>query len=156
VASLPLLPAELRLLDPRLWLRAFEDLHVLSQAAVTALDDLHTVAEVAKGLESVEARLTARVSAAEAVLDEAVGIGRELPAKIDRVDGHAEQLLRAVDDITGSLPLARELLESVQVLNAAATTLAAAAEPLQGATERLGRIADRLPGGAGARRRGTS
>src|SRR3954454_19225358 len=126
------LPIDLRALDPRLVLRAFEDLHTLSQVAVAALDDLHTVAEVARGLEEVEARLTARIASAEAVLEEAVGIARGLLAIDDR---------------------AAEVLESVQILNAAATTLAAAVEPLQGATERLGRITDRLPGAPGKRAR---
>src|SRR4051794_29263209 len=125
MATLPFFPVDLRLLDPRLVVRAFEDLHTLSEVAVAALDDLHTVAEVARGLEEVEARLTARIESAEAVLEEAVGIARGLLAIDDR---------------------AAEVLESVQILNASATTLAAAVEPLQGATERLGRMTDRLPG----------
>jgi hypothetical protein len=113
-------------IDPRLWLRAFEDLHTLATAATAALDDLHTVAEVAKELHDIEARLTARVDAAQSTLEEAVQIADRLLAFDDR---------------------AAEVLESVQVLNAAATTLATAVEPLQGTAERLGRIADRLPGG---------
>ena len=121
-------------IDPRLWLRAFDDLHTLSQAAVAALDDLHTVADVARDLQDIEARLTERIDAAQRTLEEAVGIADRLLAFDDR---------------------AAEVLETVTILNASATTLAAAVEPLQGATERLGRIADRLPGG-GARRRGTS
>ena len=120
-----------RILDPRLWLRAFDDLHTLSEAAVAALDDLHAVAEIAKGLEDIEARLTTRVESAQETLEEAVAIARRLLVIDDR---------------------AAEVLESVQILNAAATTLAAAVEPLQGATERLGRIADRLPGGGAGRR----
>ena len=111
-----------RLIDPRLWLRAFDDLHTLAQAAVAIVDDVHDVAEVARGLDSLEAR----VASAEATLAEAVTIARGLLAIDDR---------------------AAEVLETVQVLNQSAKTLAAAAEPLQGATERLGRITDRLPGG---------
>lgn len=118
---------DVRLIDPRLWLRAFDDLHTLAQAAVAIVDDVHDVAEVARGLEGLEARL----ASAEATLAEAVTIARGLLAIDDR---------------------AAEVLETVQVLNASAKTLAAAAEPLQGATERLGRIADRLPGGGGGRR----
>ena len=120
--------------DPRLLLRAFDDLHTLSQAAVTALDDLHTVADVARNLQDIEERLTARIVAAQTTLEEAVAIADRLLAFDDR---------------------AAEVLETVTILNASATTLAAAVEPLQGATERLGRITDRLPGG-GAKRRGTS
>ena len=132
VPPLPLL-VDPRILSPRVWLRALDDIHTLSTAAVEALDDLHAVAEVARGLEDVEARLTARIESAEAVLEEAVGIARGLLAFEDR---------------------AGELLEAAQVLNGAATTLAAAVEPLQGAIERLGRIADRLPGAGGKKKKG--
>ena len=65
-----------RLLDPRTWLRATDDLHTLSVTAVAALEDLHTVAQVARGLEQVEARLTARIASGEATLHEAVDVAR--------------------------------------------------------------------------------
>ena len=109
-------------IDPRLYLRAFEDLHQLAGAAVRIVDDVHDVAEVARRLDGLEAR----VASAEATLAEAVEIARGLLAMDAR---------------------AAEVLETVQILNTSAVTLAAAVEPLQGVTERLGRIADRLPGG---------
>jgi hypothetical protein len=120
-----------RILDPRVWLRALDDIHTLSTATVSALEDLHTVAEVARGLEDVEARLTARMASAEAVLAEVAGLARGLLAFDQR---------------------AGELLEAAHVLNGAATTLAAAVEPMQGAIERLGRVTARLPGGGGAKK----
>jgi cell division septum initiation protein DivIVA len=119
----PPLPFDPRLLDPRLWLRAFEDLHTLSEAAVIALEDLHRMATLAQDLRD----------------------------RIDEIDARAAQLLHAAEEIRDSLPLARELLDAAQVLGTAGTTMAAAVEPLQGITERLGRIADRLPGARRAR-----
>lgn len=146
----------LALLDPRLVLRA--------------LDDLHSLAEGVTAMAGIERRVTERMDHVEALLAEALdvlkllaGIERravEVLERIDRIDERAQELLvplGRVDDLVGlaeevreQTPAMHELLASVRALNAAAATLAAAAEPLQGATERLGRVADRLPG---ARRR---
>jgi hypothetical protein len=45
-------------------------------------------------------------------------------------------------------PDIRALADGMDELGNAITVLASAAQPLQGATERLGRVVDRLPGGA--------
>ena len=146
-------------IDPRLVLRAFDDLHVL--------------AETARTLPDVEARLTRRIESAEARLGDVIdaaapldGLGTRADgvlSGIDRVDARAAELLRAVDrvdsvehqvaelvrlaeEIRGGLPTLDEALDSIKQLNDAAGTLAAAVAPLQGTAERLGRIADRLPG----------
>jgi hypothetical protein len=95
-----------------------------------ALDDLHAIAETARSLPRVEQALTARIE--------------DLDARLAGVLEVAERLERG-------LPSIDRTLASIDVLGDAAATLAMAAGPLQGAAERLGRVADRLPGGARAR-----
>jgi len=51
----------------------------------------------------------------------------------ERLDARAGEVLAAIDELDKLAPTA--------------ATLAASVEPLQGASERLGRIVDRLPGG---------
>jgi hypothetical protein len=110
------------LIDPRLVLRA--------------LGDLHTIAEAARELPAVEARLTAQVRSAEA----------ELRRARKTADARAGALLAVLERLDSDLPSMAEAVESIRSLEAATKTLAAAVEPLQGVTERLGRIAERLPG----------
>ena len=113
------------LLDPRL--------------VVRALDDLHTLAEAARELPEIEARLTALVRSAEAELRRARKIA----------DARAEALQRVLERLDSDLPSIEQAVESIRSLEAATKTLAAAVEPLQGTAERLGRISDRLIGRRG-------
>jgi len=137
------------------------------------LDDIHAIAEAARLLPTVEARLTERIASAESRLDDVIAAAAPLKGLggradgvldgIDRVDVRAVELLAAVDrldsvearvaelvrlaeELRAGLPTLDDALGSIKQLNAAARTLAAAVEPLQGTAERLGRIADRLPG----------
>ena len=110
------------LLDPRLVLRALEDLHVL--------------AETARELPAIEARLTEQVRSAEA----------ELRRARKTADARAAALLAVLERLDSELPSMAEAVESIRSLDAATKTLAAAVEPLQGTAERLGRISDRLTG----------
>ena len=111
------------LIDPRLVLRA--------------LDDLHAVAEAARELSAIEARLTEQLTSAEA----------ELRRVRKTADARAGALLAVLERLDADLPSMAEAVESVRSLEAATKTLAAAVEPLQGTAERLGRISDRLIGG---------
>ena len=155
-------------IDPRLLLRA--------------LDDLHTLAQAAAGLNDVERRLTARMEAAEDLLEELNsgaadaleglrGVDRraaEVLAALARMDDRAEALLRGVDriddvdmqvrelvrlaaessqKIDAAVEAAHELTAAAHGLREASVPMAAAAEPLQGVAERLARINERLPGG---------
>ena len=110
------------LLDPRLVLRA--------------LDDLHVLAEAARELPEIEARLTAQVRSAEA----------ELRRARKTADARAAALLAVLERLDSELPSMAEAVDSIRSLDAATKTLAAAVEPLQGTAERLGRISDRLTG----------
>jgi ABC-type transporter Mla subunit MlaD len=139
------------LLDPRLIARA--------------LDDLHTIARVAGGLE-------ARLASAERTVEEAIVAARALAGiearavdlleRVDRVDArfgeilgsldqlgsvdaHIVELVRLAEEVRDGLPGLRQVLTTVEQLGTTTATLATTAEPLQGAAERLGRIADRLP-----------
>jgi len=111
------------LIDPRLVLRA--------------LDDLHAVAEAARELPAIEARLTEQLQSAEA----------ELRRARKTADARAGALLGVLERLDADLPSMAEAVASIRSLEAATKTLAAAVEPLQGTAERLGRISDRLTGG---------
>lgn len=111
---------------------------------IRALDDLHAVAEAARALPEIEARILERVAEIQAQFEEALEIGRsldsrggELTALGERLDRHATEFL--------------ELSTGLDEMNRSAEAMAAVAEPLHGAAERLGRIVDRLPGGRAPR-----
>jgi GTP1/Obg family GTP-binding protein len=110
------------LLDPRLVVRALEDLHALAEAA--------------RELPAIEARLTAQLRSAEA----------ELRRARKMADERAGELLRVLERLDSDLPSLEQAVESIRSLEAATKTLAVAAEPLQGTAERLGRISDRIAG----------
>lgn len=156
------------LIDPRL--------------VVRALDDLHEIAVATRSLPALEERLGDRLEAADRRLGEVVaaaddldGRATEVLAAVGSLDGRATEVLLAVrglletaqridsvedqvgelvrlaEELKTSLPVIDEVLETIRELSRAATTLAQGAEPLQGAAVRLGAIADRLPR-AGRRR----
>ena len=112
-----------------------------------ALDDLHTIAQAAAGLEDIERRIDARLA-------EIVALGERIAALDDRVDGidaraveilaTGERVEQAAKDVA---VVGRQIADALPVLQRAITM----AEPLEGAVERLGRIVDRLPGGVRAR-----
>jgi methyl-accepting chemotaxis protein len=109
-----------------------------------ALDDLHSLAVAARALPEIEARILARVAEIQEQFDQALEIGRsldarggELTALGEKLDAHAAACL--------------ELSTGLDEMNRSAEAMAAVAEPLHGAAERLGRIVDRLPGGRVAR-----
>ena len=126
-----------------------------------ALDDLHALAEAAKSLPDVEARLTLKVdeletraaevlealAQAEATLADGIAIGERLDERAIAVLDRTDRVVAAAYGVTQAAEHVIEVLPSLEASAAAATVLAQTAEPLQGLVERLGRIADRLPGG---------
>jgi hypothetical protein len=126
-----------------------------------ALDDLHALAEAAKSLPDVEARLTLKVdeletraaevlealAQAEATLADGIAIGERLDERAIAVLDRTDRVVAAAYGVTQAADHVAEVLPSLEASTAAATVLAQTAEPLQGLVERLGRIADRLPGG---------
>ena len=124
------------LVDPRLLVRALEDLHAIAAAA--------------RELPEVERRLTERLASAEAELRRANAHASELLVAVERIDDverEVSELVRLAGELRDGLPALDEALRSIRSLEGATATLASAAEPLQGTAQRLGRIADRLPGG---------
>jgi hypothetical protein len=146
------------LLPPRLLFRALDDLHTIALAA-SRLEDIeqridNRLAEavalgerIAELGEGVDGRLAAVLDKAEQVdarLGEVTALGDRVEGRIDEVLGTAARLDLAARDLADS---GRQLAEALPILARAAQM----AEPLEGAVERLGRIVDRLPGGARGR-----
>lgn len=131
------------LLPPRLLLRA--------------LDDLHAIALAAGRLEQIEQSLNRTVDSRAAEIlamgDRIDARATEILATVDRLDARAEEILamgdrmdgRAAEVVEAAREVAREgaaIAELLPVLGRAVEMV----QPLEGAVERLGRIADRLPG----------
>lgn len=168
------------LLPPRLVVRAMDDLHTLAQAARWATEvgeeldvrgavrDMRSLAEAARRLPDIERTLVGtekelakRADRLDARLREALKLVRsmegDLPAvagvleTADSINSQLTTVTRLADRVDDGLPSFERVLDSVDALREATAILAAAVEPLQGISERLGRVADRLPGGVRAR-----
>jgi hypothetical protein len=149
------------LLPPRLVLRALDDLHTIARAAA-ALEDIEArinerlvavielgerIAEIGEGIDDRFEEILAlgeRIVALGARVDDLVALGD----RVDQIDARAVEVLatgdrveQAARDVAAS---GRLIADALPVLQRAITM----AEPLEGAVERLGRIVDRLPGGA--------
>ena len=130
-----------------------------------ALDDLHTLALAAARLEQVEAALTERADAILAMgeridghADAVIEVGRRIVELGEQVDVRAEAILEMGERIGAQgeriEAAAREVADRGAQLTEALPVMERAlsmAEPLEGAVERLGRVVDRLPGGARGR-----
>lgn len=92
---------------------------------VRALDDIHRLAVATATIVEMQKRMDDRLTRVERQLDAIIDFGGEL-TKMDRRG--LELLGRALDD-----------------LGNATTSLTAIADPLRGATDRIGKIAERLP-----------
>lgn len=117
-----------------------------------ALDDLHTIATVA---EDVNRRLARLETSADALVT--IGAQMEVHARnvLDlggRIDERGKQIVaegKIIQDRAREVSeRAGQVLEALPLLERAI----ALAQPLEGAVERLGRVADRLPGGRAAAR----
>ena len=133
-------------LPARLVLRAFDDLHALAQAA-RALPDIE--ARLALQLDRLESRAGEVLEAmeqAEARLAEGILVGRALDERADTILENTERVITAAYAVAEGGEKVAAALPSLEASAAAATVLAQTAEPLQGLVERLGRVVDRLPG----------
>lgn len=142
---------------PKLVLRALDDLHTIATVAVQVSGQIDRILVLG---ERIDARAEAILALGERIDDRAEAIltlgGRidgqtqTIIAMGDRLGDQGEQLVahglllqdraKEVSDRAGDLIEALPLLERAIGL----------AMPLEGAVERLGRVADRLPGGRGA------
>lgn len=129
--------------------------------AAQALDDLHTLAVAARDVQT-------RADRVESVLVELLELGR----RVDRTGVEMLEMARTIDDRAEAVLALGEridirgaaIVEEGHALRASASEVTARAgqvlealplleravamaEPLEGAVERLGRVADRLPGG---------
>jgi methyl-accepting chemotaxis protein len=119
--------------------------------------DLHRLANAADDLPRIEAELTRMIEEAEGTMERGVrgveALVAALPdialgiAELSRAADAAEKMVGGIDEVRE----AREvLLSSRATLERASATIEEALlriEPLQGLTERIGRLSDRLPGG---------
>jgi hypothetical protein len=133
---------------------------VPARLILRALDDLHAIAQAARSLPDVEARLAERidelesratevldaVSTAEATLGDGIAVGRQLDERAGVILDSTERIVAAAHAVAEGADHVAAVLPSLEASATAATVLAQTAEPLQGLVERLGRIADRLPG----------
>jgi small-conductance mechanosensitive channel len=150
VASL----ADLVRLPPLALLRAFDDLHTLAQVG----------SELTRRMDELESRADDAVELLERLdsrADEILALGASIDARGQSIVELGEQLNTLGTEVHAQGVLieqrAAEVAERGAELVATLPTLEAAVNlvtPLEGAVERLGRMVDRLPGGA--RRPGTS
>ena len=117
--------------------------------ALRLLDDLHALAEAARTLPAVEARLTDRIEVLETRAAEAIAAVDTLTARADDALAVGRDVAATGREVARALPELERALDSIEGINQSATTLAQAAEPLLVAAERLGRIVDRVPQGFG-------
>jgi hypothetical protein len=144
VASL----ADLVKLPPLALLRAFDDLHTLAQVGtelMNRLDDLESRADDAvELLERIDARadeILALGASIDARGQQIVDLGERLHALGSEV--HAQGIL--IEQRAAEVAIrGEELVATLPTLEAAVALVT----PLEGAVERLGRMVDRLPGGA--------
>lgn len=130
----------------RLILRPFEDLHAIAEAA-RALPDVE--ARLSQRMDELESRATEvldAVSTAEATLGDGIAVGRQLDERAVVILDSTERIVAAAHAVAEGANHVAAVLPSLEASATAATMLAQTAEPLQGLVERLGRIADRLPG----------
>lgn len=141
-------------LPPLALLRAFDDLHTLAQVG----------SELTRRMDELESRADDAVELLERLdsrADEILALGASIDARGQSIVELGEQLNTLGTEVHAQGVLieqrAAEVAERGAELVATLPTLEAAVNlvtPLEGAVERLGRMVDRLPGGA--RRPGTS
>ncbi len=134
------------LLPPRLVLRALDDVHVLATSVPRVLAMGQRILDLGeRRYRRAEAILVlgGRIdSSAEQIIEmggEMHDLGTRILGQGDRIEQRAREVADRAADVSAALPL----LERAVALGV----------PLEGAVERLGRMVDRLPGGAAARRR---
>lgn len=121
-------------------------------SVLEAADRLDARAEgVLEAFEKVQVRAQDILDMGERLDDRAAEILEAFASFEERGDA----LLALATRIEEGTPELNRALEAIETLNEAAGTLASTAQPMQGALERVGRIADRLPGSPRPPRTGT-
>lgn len=146
---------------PKLLVRALDDLHQLATVAVRASDQIDRLLTLGERIDERTAALLALGERIEGRTDAMLALG-------ERMEGHADAILRTGQHLGAQgeqliahgvlleeraqevSDRAREVLEALPLLEKAIGL----AMPLEGAVERIGRVADRLPGGGQRKPRG--
>ena len=140
------------LFPQRLLVQAFDDLHRLADAAVSTTS---TIRSLRDDMDALRAAFAGADAELEALRKDLVPAAAAIHGAVDGLHHDAEHvhtLLAKLDaDIkeTGG-QLTSELAAlhaTIQILVREADEVRRVVEPLQGATERVGRVADKLPGG---------
>jgi DNA repair ATPase RecN len=139
---------ELITLPPVALARALDDLHTLAQVGNQLMDRLDHIEERADAAVELLERLESRA-------DEVLALGTTIDARGESIVELGDRLEALGKQVYAQGELieqrAAEVAERGAELVATLPTLEAAVAlvtPLEGAVERLGRLADRLPGGA--------
>jgi len=129
---------DLLTLPPLTVLRAFDDLHTLAQRADAAVELLERIDARVDEVLALGASIDARGQSIVELGEQLHSLGTEIHAQGVLIEERAAEVARRGEELVATLPT----LEAAVAL----------VTPLEGTVERLGRIVDRLPGGA---RRGT-
>ena len=139
-------------LPPLVLVRAFDDLHTIARVGSELMERLDALEERAEAAVALLERIDARA-------EEVLALGASIDARGESLVELGERLHSMGADIHAQGELIEQRAHEVATrgadLVATLPTLEAAVAlvtPLEGAVERLGRMVDRLPGGA---RRGT-
>ena len=118
------------------------------RALAAAVDDLHTLAGAAPALTDLAGavaaleKLTDAIGAVETLAEHADTTLPELPPRLRSLD---DALATAAGELQKVTPDVRTVAGRIDALDEQIKVLADALAPLQGTTERLGRLVDRLP-----------
>jgi len=143
------------LIPPKLVLRALDDLHTVATVAVTVSGQIERILVLG---ERIDARAEAILSLGERIDDRAeailtlghridgqadtiIAMGERLGAQGEALVAHGVLIQDRAKDVADR---AGEIIEALPLIERAIGL----AMPLEGAVERLGRVADRLPGGS--------
>ena len=123
----------------------FDLLFAPASLTVRALDDLHQLAEASRWALQRRDDASATVQELKDQLTELIAVQRQAVETQRSLAGLQAQLVELVTRLESS-PRAEAALKAMDDLRESLETLAGTTEPLQGAAESIGRVADRLPG----------
>lgn len=123
----------------------FDLLFAPASLTVRALDDLHQLAEASRWALQRRDDASATVQELKDQLTELIAVQRQAVETQRSLAGLQAQLVELVTRLESS-PQAEAALKAMDDLRESLETLAGTTEPLQGAAESIGRVADRLPG----------
>lgn len=123
----------------------FDLLFAPASLTVRALDDLHQLAEASRWALQRRDDASATVQELKDQLTELIAVQRQAVETQRSLADLQAQLVELVTRLESS-PRAEAALKAMDDLRESLETLAGTTEPLQGAAESIGRVADRLPG----------